>query len=39
MALNMAKEIRAMAKRTVRELRKQYADVFGEATMPPTSLG
>ncbi|MEM6474500.1 MAG: hypothetical protein AAF802_33515 [Planctomycetota bacterium] len=32
MALNMAKEVREMHKRTVRELRKQYADVFGEAT-------
>jgi hypothetical protein len=32
MALNIAKEVRAMEKCTVRELRKQYADVFGEAT-------
>ena len=32
MALNIAKEVREMHKRTVRELRKQYADVFGEAT-------
>ena len=32
MTLNIAKEVREMHKRTVRELRKQYADVFGEAT-------
>ena len=32
MALNIAKEGREMQKRTVRELRKQYADVFSEAT-------
>lgn len=32
MALNIAKEVREMHQRTVRELRKQYADVFGEAT-------
>ena len=32
MALNIAKEVRAMQKRSVRELRQQYADVFGEAT-------
>lgn len=32
MALNVAKEVRAMQKRSVRELRQQYAEVFGEAT-------
>lgn len=32
MALNVAKEVRAMEKRSVRELRQQYAEVFGEAT-------
>ncbi len=32
MALNVNKEVREMEKLTVRELRKQYADVFGETT-------
>ena len=32
MALNVAKEVVAMEKRSVRELRQQYAEVFGEAT-------
>jgi hypothetical protein len=32
MSLNINKEVRAMEKRSVRELRKQYADVFGEGT-------
>jgi hypothetical protein len=32
MSLNINKEVREMQKRSVRELRKQYADVFGEGT-------
>ena len=32
MSLSINKEVRAMQKRSVRELRKQYADVFGEGT-------
>jgi hypothetical protein len=32
MSLSINKEVRAMEKRSVRELRKQYADVFGEGT-------
>lgn len=32
MSVNINKEVRAMEKRSVRELRKQYAEVFGEST-------
>ncbi len=32
MSLNISKEVREMEQRSVRELRKQYADVFGETT-------
>lgn len=32
MSLNINKEVREMEKRSVRELRQQYADVFGEST-------
>ncbi len=32
MALNVTREVRKMEKCSVRDLRKQYAEVFGEAT-------
>jgi hypothetical protein len=32
MSLNINKEVREMEKRSVRELRQQYAEVFGEST-------
>lgn len=32
MSMSINKEVRQMEKRSVRELRKQYADVFGEGT-------